>query len=577
FDEEIDPSKFCICSGSDINSVCRRGRCECKPGFAPDHMGNCEKVLGMDCNHDLDCASYVYGSHCVLDEPFGTVCKCKPGWYERNFECSPCHCLCDGNGNCTNSGDDRAYVYCTCEPASRTAAASEGKRDNMGKRFVLSFFGNALLSSFTCTDDKKDVRLMLKMTSYSDTPADVRVSTPLHPDYPPVSVSVQKGKETTVSMPRALFKSNATGFATDSILVESSRDIAVFGLEEGPGFSGGYLALPVDVLGQEYVALCSIDSRHSDDYSQHSEIIIIAVENDTRVRITMPKVEGVFVLYNGSEFTRHRMLEIRLSKYETFHIHSKAFSLTQTFINSDRPIAVISGAREQYGSTKDIVLEMMPPMSAWGRMYTISPRHSEDSNNWTLVILSSRSEQSYVVAQGNNQPTLSETLERHVTYETYAQSLLTITALEHDPILVGVHTSCRHHFQDGTTTGGLDTAVATPFEQTPKNVTFVSAGSRLNGVSMISISYCLKTLMLDGGQVHWNSDLSIRTPMLQLNATTANVDRGTHYISNDQPQEGVLVSVYGYGDNVGHAFPAGALYTITHPCHPSITVAWGFS
>ncbi|XP_013400902.1 uncharacterized protein LOC106166787, partial [Lingula anatina] len=411
------------------------------------------------------------------------------------------------------------------------------------------------------------------MTSYSDTPADVRVSTPLHPDYPPVSVSVQKGKETTVSMPRALFKSNATGFATDSILVESSRDIAVFGLAEGPGFSGGYLALPVDVLGQEYVALCSIDSRYSDDYSQHSEIIIIAVESDTRVRIAMPKVEGVFVIYNGSEFTRHRMLEIRLSKYETFHIHSEAFSLTQTFINSDRPIAVISGAREQFGSTKDIVLEMMPPMSAWGRMYTISPRHSEDSNNWTLVILSSRSEQSYVVAQGNNQPTLSITRERHVTYETYAQSLLTITAREHDPILVGVHTSCRHHFQDGTTTGGLDTAVATPFEQTPKNVTFVSAGSRLNGVSMISISYCLKTLTLDGGQVHWNSDLSIGTPMLQLNATTANVDRGTHYISNDQPQEGVLASVYGYGDNVGHAFPAGALYTITHPCHPSITVA----
>ncbi|XP_013410008.1 uncharacterized protein LOC106173416 [Lingula anatina] len=449
FDEEIVPSRVnCMCLDSDINSVCTRGRCECRPGFAPDHMGNCEKVLGMDCNHDLDCASYVYGSHCVLDEPFGTVCKCKPGWYERNFECSPCHCLCDGNGNCTNSGDHRADVYCTCEPASRTAAASEatlsGKRDNMGKRFVLSFFGNALLSSFTCTDDKKDVRLMLKMTSYSDTPADVRVSTPLHPDYPPVSVSVQKGKETTVSMPRALFKSNATGFATDSILVESSRDIAVFGLAEGPGFSGGYLALPVDVLGQEYVALCSIDSRHSDDYSQHSEIIIIAVESDTRVRITMPKVEGVFVIYNGSEFTRHRMLEIRLSKYETFHIHSEAFSLTQTFINSDRPIAVISGAREQFGSTKDIVLEMMPPMSAWGRMYTMSPRHSEASNNWTLVILSSRSEQSYVVAQGNNQPTLSITRERHVTYETYAQSLLTITAREHDPILVGVHTSCRH-------------------------------------------------------------------------------------------------------------------------------------
>lgn len=66
------------------NYTCKAGACRCQTGFYKDETTyecRLERLLGQECERDLDCASVVNHSHCSHDR-----CECKNGYIREGVE-----------------------------------------------------------------------------------------------------------------------------------------------------------------------------------------------------------------------------------------------------------------------------------------------------------------------------------------------------------------------------------------------------------------------------------------------------------------------------------------------------------
>nr|XP_054774764.1 uncharacterized protein LOC129282934 [Lytechinus pictus] len=168
----------------------------------------------------------------------------------------------------------------------------------------------------------------------------------------------------------------------DTVEIFASAEVIVHGkVSSSNGFTAGFLALPDDDLGTEYLVDCYTP------INQTTQVAISAISNDTTITVNCTSN----CTFNGSSVSG----SFQLGAGESGILKSTENNteMTGTYIGSNKPISVIVGAfnifipRETNTRNKGhgVVMELLLPISAWGRTHIVPP-FRDTPNGWILRI-----------------------------------------------------------------------------------------------------------------------------------------------------------------------------------------------
>ena len=169
-----------------------------------------------------------------------------------------------------------------------------------------------------------------------------------------------------------------------AIAITSTVPVVVYTLNTLATSTDSYCAIPIKHLGTQYLTVNAPTDHYEprwpnialDTARRVGEFMIIAVKNATDVTIT-PAVTTKAGNLPWRSFT------VRLDSGDVFQVQAQdsphgAGDLTGSRIEADRPVAVLSGHMRtsmpgQMRSSKDHLVEMLPPMQTWGTEYVTTP------------------------------------------------------------------------------------------------------------------------------------------------------------------------------------------------------------
>jgi hypothetical protein len=160
-----------------------------------------------------------------------------------------------------------------------------------------------------------------------------------------------------------ILSQNEDGKQLKGIEVTSDVNISITYITVGSAdWFEGMLVLPTKALGMHYYA-----ASYRPISSFSSEVLVAAIENDTDVVI------NITLNLHG-----HGSTSFRLQKYETYQFKSK-FDVTESYISSNKPIAVISGAAlvnipPNTGDTQSLI-EHLTPIKYWTTQFIVPPTY----------------------------------------------------------------------------------------------------------------------------------------------------------------------------------------------------------
>jgi hypothetical protein len=186
----------------------------------------------------------------------------------------------------------------------------------------------------------------------------------------PYYFQVVAGGYATVTLPYPAASTGDDSKTQTGIHITSDQPVSIYGLSKHSDSTDGFLALPAQALGTEYIALC-YSGRNYDTAYMNSELAVAASQDNTQVHINCPVNPG----------SRPAPYDITLNAgqvYQLSDISSPQMDLTGTIITSDKPVAVFGGHRcakiptDAY-TAADYVIEQMPPLNTWGKEYLTMP------------------------------------------------------------------------------------------------------------------------------------------------------------------------------------------------------------
>lgn len=181
------------------------------------------------------------------------------------------------------------------------------------------------------------------------------------------------------------------------IRITADQPLSVYVLNAKPMTSEGYLALPVNALGTEYLHNSFPDFNEVRPWA--SGFIVVAAHDYTRVRIELRgKGKGMAKTSGGKNIGD--VIQVNLMPGEVYYVRGDAttrgrFDLSGTRITSNKPIGVISTHQRTIIPSFDIydgrdhLAEMMPPVSAWGKKYcTVQYERGSDLGDYFRIVAS---------------------------------------------------------------------------------------------------------------------------------------------------------------------------------------------
>lgn len=169
-----------------------------------------------------------------------------------------------------------------------------------------------------------------------------------------------------------------------AIAITSTVPVVVYTLNTLATSTDSYCAIPIKHLGTQYVTVNMPTDHYEprwpnvelDTARRVGEFMIIAVKNFTDVTITPA------VTTKGGNLP-WRPFTVRLDSGEVYQVQAQdsphgVGDLTGSRIEADRPVAVLSGHMRssmpgQMRSSKDHLVEMLPPLQTWGTEYVTTP------------------------------------------------------------------------------------------------------------------------------------------------------------------------------------------------------------
>ncbi len=178
--------------------------------------------------------------------------------------------------------------------------------------------------------------------------------------------------------------------ARQSFHVVADNEIAVYGLNKAVTTSDAFLALPVDVLGNNYYVLSYNSHDATEQNATPSQFAVVATEDDTEVQI-LPSANAQI---NG----RNRQT-ITLNEGEVYLVQARvnlqqdlgsSGDLSGSQVISDKPVAVFAGHQRSLVpftidptlDSRDHLVQQLPPLSTWGMSAFITPfpRSSDETD-----------------------------------------------------------------------------------------------------------------------------------------------------------------------------------------------------
>ena len=221
--------------------------------------------------------------------------------------------------------------------------------------------------------------------------------------------SVVANTVTRVDIPvsSAVFPSGSVGNL--GIKVTSDKEITVYGMSQRGASSDGFLGLPVDILGNQYLVVTYPILTWGGFLPSEStapQFSIVSPYDNNVVTIT-PRDQTVNGNPAGVPFS------VTLNQGQTYLVRgrmSNAYSADQTgsFISSTLPVAVFSGSScasvPQNIPACDHLVEQIPPISTWGKTFVTRPLETRTGGDTWRFLASQDNTQ--LVINGVNVATL---------------------------------------------------------------------------------------------------------------------------------------------------------------------------
>ncbi|XP_035665849.1 uncharacterized protein LOC118409092 [Branchiostoma floridae] len=439
---------------------------------------------------------------------------------------------CLNGGTCLTQQDTYS---CLCAPgwAGTNCDAVLTTPDNRGTQFMLGFLYNSGGGS----------QLELFITSASADPASVTITAP-YASYTR-QLTVTDAAVEVVTLPRSLVLTGSEK-ARKGILVTADKEIIVYGVNKKRATTDGFLGLPIDVMGTEYVVA-------SYEYFQPSEFGVFGIEDGTVVDITLKESAQC----NGVTYSSGRVVRVVINRFDAMQCQGRSSSdLTGTRIVSDKPISLMSGMKcvqvPNGVPACDHIVEHIPPVNTWGQRFVTVPLALRRAGDIFRIVSASDGTTVDVTGHAPRLLNSGEMWELDVPSDTYQA----ITSSQ--PVMVLQY--CKSQDADGMETDPFMMYIP-PIEQFAADYTFATVdavgSSYTNYVNIVIKTSETAGLTYDGNRLPSSLTWTV-IPGTDLSATQLHIaTNGTHKIKHDSAIVTFSLFYYGFSSYDSVGFPGG--------------------
>lgn len=349
-----------------------------------------------------------------------------------------------------------------------------------------------------------------------------------------------------------------------SFHITTGNEVTVYGLSKATQTSDAFLALPTDVLGNEYYVMAyNSDNSNVSSSDTPSQFAVTATEDATTVSITLP------TRVTNSRLGGGKIRQVVLNKGESYLLQANPNSnddLTGTRITSTKPVAVFGSQKRaaipytNSSAARDYLIEEMPTVTKWGYdAYLVpfpGPAGGTGNNNSDLYRILASKNGTVITMNGTRIATLN-------AGEFYQGNLTTAAAVSaSEPILVAL-------YKKSTTPGGgvfgrqYDSdpfmMLVPPAEQFLTSYRWINSQTYVSGgkvydqqfVNVVAPNSIIATITLDGVSP---TQSFIKIPNSGYSYATIPLPDGVHAISADS---GIGIYVFGYGNADSYGYIGG--------------------
>ena len=350
------------------------------------------------------------------------------------------------------------------------------------------------------------------------------------------------GSITRITLPIEAMVGTNELIENKGIHITANDEVTVYGLSIKQFTSDCFLALPVDILSTQYLAMSypNLTWTSGFDESTLSQFSVVSPYDNNQVTIT-PSTATLSGSPEGFP------IEITLNKGQTYQVRSALsvesdVDLTGSVIQSSLPIAFFSGNScasipTNYAAC-DIILEQIPPVSTWGNNFVTYPLEGRENGD-TWRILSS---------QDNNNIYIDEELVATLNFGDFYEDIYDVpkTINSSKPVLVMQFSNGDEFDPEISLNGDPFMMLIPPEEQFMDSYTFAtpSSGFIYNYVTVTIPTEGISTLLLDGEAVTEGLFTPIGTS--GYSAAGLEVEVGSHTLNNT---ENIPFGIYSYGFN----------------------------
>lgn len=322
------------------------------------------------------------------------------------------------------------------------------------------------------------------------------------------------------------------------IHVTSLDDITVYGLNKSVQASDGFLALPLDILGKEYQVL----GYRNVGVINGNQFLLVGTTDGTIVTITPAVTVGsrtAGVPYN-----------ITLDQGNTYllrDVNGLPSDLTGTRISSTQPVGLFGGHQSanipRGYESDDHLVEMIPPMSSYGRSFITVPLATRLNGDFFRVLAS----------ESNTNVQINGVAQAPLDSNQYLEVNLTDPAsiLSDKPVLVAQYSASSTF--DGVT-GDPFMMLVPPHEQYCSTYVAKTPATGFSGnfLNIVSPNEAVGSITLNGVPIPAINF----TPVAGSNFSIAKIPVSPgDYVLNSDFRFGC--HVYGFNFLEGYGYPAG--------------------
>lgn len=427
--------------------------------------------------------------------------------------------------------------------------------DSRGTEFWLLFKRN---------NDGASVNLFLDITSEENTSGTVSI--------PGISFStnfnVVANTVTRVNIPTGSIV-NPSGLVQNlGIHVTAEKEVTVYGMNQRGASTDGFLGLPLDILGTQYLVVTYPilnwgGFQPSESYAP--QFAVVSPYDNNVVTIT-PKDQTLNGNPAGVPFS------VTLNKGQTYLVRgrmSNSFTadLSGSVISSSLPVAVFSGSScasiPQNVPACDHLVEQIPPISSWGKTFVTRPLQTRlNGDLWR-----------FLSSQNGTQLFINGALVATLNFGDFYQTILTTSSFieSSNPILV-VQFSMSSDF-DGVVADPF-MMIIPPFQQYLDSYTFATPASGFSGNFFTSAvaDEGVSGMKLNGAPLNPASFSPIGTTGFSAGGFPISINSSYNILNSDGYPSGLYV--YGFGSYDSYGFPGGlSLISINPGSGPTIELA----